>query len=131
MRQQVWQRTDGAVKVAVDRAIDAVIEGWLDVATSKLEDWQSANHILDAYDITLDAETAEAREALGAWLVAAKAAFGDMSADARDGIESKANFYMNPLTGSVDTEDGWHPATPAELVKVTYDWHDLGWVEDR
>jgi hypothetical protein len=71
MRQQVWQRTDGAVKVAVDRAIDAVIEGWLDVATSKLEDWQSANHILEAYDITLDAETAEAREALGAWLVAA------------------------------------------------------------
>lgn len=130
--KQVWQVTEGAVKVAVDRAIDAVIEGWLDVATSKLEDWQSADHILEAYDITLDAETAaEAREALGAWLVAAKAAFSDMSADAREGIESKANFYMNPRTGSVDTEDGWHPATPAELVKVTYDWRELGWVEDR
>lgn len=130
MTRQAWQVAEGAVKEAVDQAIDAVLEGWLDVCSSKLLDWQDADHILDAYEIILSADTdSDVREALDAWLVAAKASFSGMNAQAREAIESKEWLYMNPATGSVDTEEGWSPEPVTGLVKVDFDWHQLHWKE--
>ena len=37
-------------------------------------------------------------------------------------------FYMNPFTGSVDTENGWYPESIDSLVEVMKDSEGF-WVE--
>lgn len=37
-------------------------------------------------------------------------------------------FYMNPVTGSVDTKDGWYPEDIITLIEVVKDKEGF-WVE--